>query len=404
MRNTHKFIFNVPTTATAALTASLDHHHRRAAGQKLRRTSLQASTPTPSRTFCEVIVTEPGETTKNRQITCELHVDFVAMLQELGGFTDNVFFPVASFLMEWFRAWLPTVLFGLDEDTMAQFTDDNLQLQTVTGQYLFQASDRGEAIRWYMALMQHCKALLDTQATYPGHKVKMPQRPRVKHDDGSRMAFTVELEHLPHNEMFGQAHVSLMMDKSDFPSGFARSEAQLPQVLRSKASQLLRVEVTVDVSKRLHFGPDTDFKLPRDYKKWTHDHLANDPFQVIWDATRYALWLNLRMPTTEEGIERDGQSQAVTELLNLYLANCKLQGTAWISDENDEERLRARLIQQLGIDILIPWDFAKLNQSDLLGEALQYGNRLVPSDDEDLALHTLSRQNVQEKLSVLKNS
>lgn len=206
---------------------------------------------------------------------------------------------------------------------------------------------------------------------------------------------------MPHGEIFGQALVSLLIDKEDFPAGIATSEIQEPKVLRGKAGRLLCVAVTVDVAKRLHFGDETDVQLPKDFRQWTRENLPQDPFQMIWEAARYALWLNLTMPTTEKEISREGLSPSVGELLDLYLTDGNLRRNTWIADENDEERYRGRLINAVGVDSLTPWAFAQLNQSAVLGDRLHYEQRFVPSNDPDLSPHTLSAQNIQARLQQL---
>lgn len=402
MKNFHTFELTPPRETAQALAQAYQGDSDRVPGKKLRRTVFPVKGKY-GRVFAEITVIESGEASDFQGITLECKIDFAAWLVGPGAFADNVFSRPAGMLLPWLKSWLQGVIPLISTETLEQITDDHISLTYFTALYLFDAGSPTEAFTWYISLLHHCKVLLDSGAPYPGSKKRsLPWTSRMRFPSTGRQAFEVDLEHLPSNEVFGQARVSLLLDEQDQPIGFAHSEFQAPEVLRQKSRNLLCIAVTVDSSKNLHFGEEHDHKLASDFRRWTKVGLSDDPARLIFEAMRYALWLNLRMATDATQVNVEGWSTAMKEVLAMYFAGSNMQQSVWIAGDDDLLKYRRQLINKAGVDILVPWAIARLNMSKFLETRLIYDNRFLPGEDMDLAAYTLSVHNIDAQITALQ--
>ena len=349
----------------------------------------------------EIVANEPGDKSAVTDISYVCNADLASLLRCRRAYTDNYAVPQAlPLVLSLFKAWAKKQYPDLPDNELTYITADDCTLDSITAVYYFKFDSETEAFQVFQNLHNHAK-VTDSNDSYP-HPKSTTKGPRVRSDDGSRHAFTVDLIHLPHLKSFGQARVHLARDYQESPYSFTKIAPQLREPMRARARCVLCVEVTVDISKQLHFGEEATHQLPPRYDKWNKDDYPIDPFRIIWEATRYALWLNLPLATDQSEVDRSRLTGGASAVLDAYFAGKNLKRLDWFDDDDAFLDYRKELLVEANIDILIPWVVAQLNQSASLGPLLTYENRFLPGDDPDFADHTLSKHNVAEAIAALR--
>lgn len=398
----HKVVLKVsPPSSFARAVAELDHQvEARESGTKMRRTTHEWFGP-GTHASMEIVANEPGDKSTVTDVSYICNADLAGLLLCRRAYTENYAVPQAlPIVLSLFKAWVRKQYPDLPDNELASITADDCTLDSITAVYYFKFDSETEAFRAFQNLLNHAK-VTDSNDSYP-HPKSTTKGPRVRSDDGSRHAFTVELIHLPHLKSFGQARVHLARDYQESPYSFGKIAPQLREPMRARARCVLCVEVTVDVSKQLHFGEEATYQLPARYDKWNKDDYPNDPFRIIWEATRYALWLNLPLATDQSDVDRSRLTDGASAVLDAYFAGKNLKRLDWFDDDDAFLDYRKELLDEANIDILIPWVVAQLNLSASLGPRLAYESRFLPGDDPDFADHTLSKKNVAEAIAALR--
>ena len=370
-------------------------------GAKMRRTVV-AGTTHLTRSHSVIVLNQPGELSDTKDLTYTVTVHLASKLVSPEAMTENPLFKPATCVLPLFRTALKEILPEIEDEIVAGITAEDCEIREVTATYYFEYPSESATFQGLCKLYQHCLVCLTSSDPYPGTKSRTKAlAPRLRSIDDDSHALSIDLMHLPAQEQFGQARVYLMRDPSAQPKSFAHQTPQQRESLRASARCLLCVDVTTYIGKNLHYGDDKNFKLPSDYRRWTPEHMQLDPFLVIWEATRYALWLNLPMPTEASEIDLEMLNQGEREVLQGYLEGQNLRHNQWI--ENTEALLNYRriLLQKVGVDVLMPWAIAKLNLCQELGEQLTYANRFRPSKDSAFTTHCLSNDNAADLASAL---
>lgn len=370
-------------------------------GSKMRRTSFTWPTPLTCAPM-EIIVNQPGEKSGTQDISFTLRGRMESALVCRSALVENTFFKPFECVLALFRAWLHELMPDLPLDVLSGITADDCEIREITASYYFTYPSETQAFKAFCDFFAHGLVCLNSSDLYPGAKGRGKViAPRIRMAEDASHALSVDLIHLPAQEKFGEARVSLMRGFEDQPAGFASETPSQRELLRASARRLLRFEVTIDVSKNLHFGDNQNYQLPTDYRKWTQENLPHDPFRIAFEATRYATFLNHVTPTSEEDIDLDKLDQGEREVLADYFKEKNLRHNEWIEGTESLLQYRKKLLANVQVDILVPWSIAKLNKSSELSEQLTYENRFRPSEDEALQPHCLSALNVDEKIAAL---
>lgn len=370
-------------------------------GSKMRRTSFTWPTPL-TRAPMEIIVNQPGEKSSTQDISFTFRGRMESALVCRSALVENTFFKPFECIPALFRTCLHQLMPDLPLEVLSGITADDFEIREITASYYFPYPSETQAFKAFCDFFVHGLVCLNSSDLYPGSKSRGKViAPRIRMAEDASHALSVDLIHLPAQEKFGEARVSLMRGIEDQPAGFASETPSQRELLRASARCLLRFEVTVDVSKNLHFGDNQNYQLPTDYRKWTQENLPHDPFWIAFEATRYATFLNHVTPTSEEDIELDKLDQGEREVLADYFKEKNLRHNEWIEGTESLLQYRKKLLAKVQVDILVPWSIAKLNKSSELSEFLTYENRFRPSEDEMLQPHCLSALNVDEKIAAL---
>jgi len=271
-------------------------------GAKMRRTSFTWLTPSTYAPM-EIIVNQPGEKSGAQDISFTLRLRMEWVLVGKSAFVENTFFKPFACLLPLFRAWLHELLPDLPAEVLSSITADDCAIRDVTASYYFTYPTETKAFQALCDFFGHGLACLNSSDPYPSVKGRgRVVAPRIRTAEDGNHARSVDLIHLPAQEKFGNARVSLMRSFEDQPAAFSSETPSRRELLRASARRLLRIEVTVDISKNLHFGENQNYQLPADYRKWTQEHLPHDPSWSVFEAMKYGLFLNHVAPTSEDEI------------------------------------------------------------------------------------------------------
>ncbi|MBB4223963.1 hypothetical protein [Variovorax guangxiensis] len=370
-------------------------------GSKMRRTTYTWLTPWTYAPM-EITLNQPGERSSTQDISFTLRLRMEWVLVGKSAFVENTFFKPFACVLPLFRTWLHELLPDLPLEVLSSITADDCTIRDVSASYYFTYPTETKTFQALCDFFGHGLVCLNSSAPYPSVKSRGKViAPRIRTVEDGNHALSVDLVHLPAQEKFGDARVSLMRSFEDQPKAFSSETPSRRELLRATARRLLRIEVTVDTSKNLHFGENQNYQLPADYRKWTQEHLPHDPAWAVFEAMKYGLFLNHVTPTSEDEIDMINLDQGAREVLADHIEEKNLRHSDWIESTESLLHYRKTLLESAQIDILVPWSVAKLNKSRELNEQLTYESRFRPSEDEMLQPHCLSATNVDEKIAAL---
>ncbi len=363
-------------------------------GLKFRKT-VHTYRHSAMHTHIDMVVKQPGSTTDFKLTEIGFEIDFAAVLVGPRALVDNCMAEVAPLVLPLVKAALRAKLPGLPAEELESITDDHVILERAAVAFYFRPGDPTEAARTLFSLFRHAKTTVDSSAHYPvGPKKSSQVKTRIVVPDDQRKALEVELIYGPINEVIGTLRAYVMHDFSEEPSTFAKSLDTLKEA-RYAVRGLLCIEVVIDTSKGLHFGEETNIKLPVNCTEWAAADAEGNPFELIWAAVLYALWLNFPLASNLDEVQRDNLTPVMTKVLDAYLDD-KIIRVAHFPNEKDFANCHRALIRRAKVDILIRWADLQLNLGADLVPKLAYNSSVWPGEDALLADHTLSRTNVAE--------
>lgn len=354
----------------------------------------------------EISLEEPGAREPAEDIAYVCSADMAAMLIGPRCFTSNIVLRCAELMLRMFKAWLGKTFADLPEELLDTVTAERCELLSIGAAFYFKFPTESDAYRFKLGLQNTCEILLDCGASYPHKRASSRPRPAlVASDSEKRGEFRVQLTHLPLREVFGEARVLIAREWHTFPATLGKEAVEQRKLLAAAIRCIIQIHIEIDVRKTLHFKGE-DHRLPSDFRKWNRTDFPANPFEIIWESLRYALWLNHPLANTEEPLtslvlENDAQR----EVLDAYLQGKPLSpSSSYFEDDEAFLRMRKNLIRLASVDILIPWPILKLNGLSELSETLTLEDQLLPAQDPMLASHTLTAGTVQAAAEALANT
>ena len=297
--------------------------------------------------------------------------------------TENFLLPAIAPAMAFFKYAIAEQFPNLRAD-LEQLTVQDCKVTHLQAEYPFLFESEEEAIGTFHETFVHTKAVLDGRE-HSFAKSKKPitsKPPRVHTSDAHRWSFTIDLP-------FGTATVKLTRSWDDCPKTVARlKESADRNALRTLLRKVLVVVVEVDLEK-FSFDGRT---LPQNPESWTKDKLQQDPFQLIWNAVRFDLWLNWPLIVDESQVDWETLNEEERGVLHAYFdpAGGDLRQLPALQRAEAPHKFHSLLINKAFANIEIPWTLLRNNRSQCLGPKLEYENRLKPSEHPILKVHTLS--------------
>lgn len=294
-----------------------------------------------------------------------------------------------------FKVALKSHLPLLEDSVLDSITQTHCKLGTLTIPYFFEFQDQTEAYRAWLHWYQHSKAVFDGANRLPTRTSTWRKPPvRVYSDADNRDSFIVNLP-------FGQARFSLMRDFGSYPA--AKSGVQSKDERKDMLAHLhclLRIEVTVELAKFFYIDScGLDLQLPSDARLWVPSKMPEDPAYTIWKRFRWESWLDAKLLNEADSDHAEDKSSPLQwqmeEVATAYFAGEYLQRHAQIdADPKKFVKYREALIAKAGIDILNPWNIAKLNLGKELSTIYSYENRFLPQMHDVFAPYTLAKGNI----------
>lgn len=373
-----------------------------------RRRSGRYSFQTPlTGSMVEIKTTELAKSEWDVNCLYLMRAHPASVLKGNGALTENLVTSTLEPMISVFKESMAKQHPNLPHSLLNQLTDDHFSIHTLQAQYYFLQDSPASAYKVFLDILSHGKVVLDGISPSFGHgrksTFKRPE-PRVHTDDSNRDSFEL---HFPSMV----ATVSLMRDFTDMPRSFGTvDDPNTRKELQDLARCMVSIAIDVDLEK-FRYGPEKNQSLPRWVNRWTKADITVDPFETIWNAFFYEMWLNMPLACDEADVDQTELNPTEQEILQAYFDGKSLRGVQAMALEGMPLHYRTALINKANVDIDVPWAILRHNRCAALSTSLGDATRLKPSEHPLLKEHTLSIANVkpaaqalQEKLSVKPDS
>lgn len=290
-------------------------------------------------------------------------------------------------------------LLRLEDPNLPAIELRNFTVVRTTAEFFFEVDTEADATHLLLSLAQHCKVVMDFTSPMPNKKWSRPKKMLTRVNWAANAAQLLEIS-LP----FGKATVCIVGDGRRLPAEFLRSgDIDHYGARLSFTRRLICIEIDAEMALVTE-GADPSFRLPLQFDKWMPQAMNRNPYEFLWDAFAWDIWLNLDLPSSEVNVDviAAGLSEEQENVLEAYFVGATLK-THYTINENHERFLafRRALIQKTHVDLLNPWRFFRWNSAAALRPILTFSGQLKGEETPLLAEFTLTGKSAAGAAQVL---